>query len=108
MDKDFLLDTETAKTLYHDHAEKMPIIDYHCHLQPKEIYEDKKFRNLAEVWLGAGDRYGDHYKWRALRARGYAEDSISGPDDDYKNICSSSRVCLTSWATRCTTGRTLK
>lgn len=84
MDKDFLLDTKTAKKLYHDHAEKMPIIDYHCHLQPKEIYEDKKFRNLAEVWLGAGDRYGDHYKWRALRARGYEEDSISGPDDDYK------------------------
>ena len=84
MDKDFLLDSETAKKLYHEHAEKMPIIDYHCHLQPKEIYEDKKFRNLAEVWLGAGDRYGDHYKWRALRARGYEEDSISGPDDDYK------------------------
>ncbi len=84
MDKDFLLETETAKKLYHEHAEHMPIIDYHCHLQPKEIYEDKKFRNLAEVWLGAGDRYGDHYKWRALRARGYEEDSISGPDDDYK------------------------
>ncbi len=84
MDKDFLLTTETAKKLYHNHAEHMPIIDYHCHLQPKEIYEDKKFRNLAEVWLGAGDRYGDHYKWRSLRARGYEEDSISGPDDDYK------------------------
>ena len=84
MDKDFLLDTETAKKLYHEHAEDMPIIDYHCHLPPKEIYEDKKFRNLAEVWLGAGDRFGDHYKWRALRARGYEEDSISGPDDDYK------------------------
>ncbi|MDE6597089.1 MAG: glucuronate isomerase [Clostridia bacterium] len=84
MDKDFLLDTETAKKLYHEHAENMPIIDYHCHLQPREIYEDKKFRNLTEVWLGAGDRYGDHYKWRALRARGYEEDSISGPDDDYK------------------------
>ncbi len=78
MDKDFLLTTETAKKLYHEHAEGQPIIDYHCHLQPKEIYEDKKFRNLAEVWLGAGDRYGDHYKWRALRARGYSEDSISG------------------------------
>ena len=78
MDDDFLLTTETAKKLYHEHAEKMPIIDYHCHLQPKEIYEDKKFRNLAEAWLGAGDRYGDHYKWRALRARGYEEDSISG------------------------------
>lgn len=84
MDKDFLLTTETAKKLYHEHAENMPIIDYHCHLQPKEIYEDKKFRNLAEAWLGAGDRYGDHYKWRSLRARGYEEDSISGPDDDYK------------------------
>ena len=60
MDNDFLLTTETAKKLYHEHAENMPIIDYHCHLQPKEIYEDKKFRNLTEVWLGAGDRYGDH------------------------------------------------
>jgi glucuronate isomerase len=78
MDKDFLLTTETAKKLYHEHAENMPIIDYHCHLQPKEIAEDKHFRNLAEAWLGAGDRYGDHYKWRALRARGYKEDSISG------------------------------
>lgn len=84
MDKDFLLTTDTAKKLYHEHAENMPIIDYHCHLQPKEIFEDKPFRNLTHVWLGAGDRYGDHYKWRSLRARGYEEDSISGPDDDYK------------------------
>lgn len=84
MDSDFLLETETARRLYHEHAKRMPIIDYHCHLQPKEIYENKRFRNLAEAWLGAGDRYGDHYKWRALRARGYEEDSISGPDDDYK------------------------
>ncbi|MDR1832225.1 MAG: glucuronate isomerase [Fusobacteriaceae bacterium] len=82
MDKDFLLNTETAKTLYHQYAAKMPIIDYHCHLQPKEIYENKKFRNLTEVWLGAGDRYGDHYKWRVLRARGYDEDYISGAADD--------------------------
>ncbi len=94
MDEDFLLTTETAKKLYHEHAEKMPIIDYHCHLQPKEIYEDKKFRNLAEVWLGAGDRYGDHYKWRALRAMGFSEDSISGnvpgksqEDSDYQKYC---------------------
>ncbi|MCD8205183.1 MAG: glucuronate isomerase [Clostridia bacterium] len=86
MDEDFLLETKTAKKLYHEHAEKMPIIDYHCHLQPREIAEDKKFRNLAEAWLGAGDRYGDHYKWRALRALGYSEDSISGPDDDYKKF----------------------
>ena len=84
MDKDFLLDTEVAKKLYHEHAEKMPIIDYHCHLQPKEIMENKKFRNLAEAWLGPGDRTGDHYKWRSLRARGYEEESISGPEDDYK------------------------
>ena len=84
MDRDFLLDTETAKKLYHEHAEKMPIIDYHCHLQPKEIMENKKFRNLAEAWLGPGDRTGDHYKWRSLRARGYEEESISGPEDDYK------------------------
>jgi len=84
MDKDFLLDTEVAKKLYHEHAEKMPIIDYHCHLQPKEIMENKKFRNLAEAWLGPGDRTGDHYKWRSLRARGYEEETISGPEDDYK------------------------
>ena len=63
MDKDFLLSTETAKKLYHEHAEKMPIIDYHCHLQPKEIAEDKHFRNLAEAWLGAGDRYGGFNFW---------------------------------------------
>lgn len=82
MDKDFLLNTETAKKLYHEHASKMPIIDYHCHLIPKEIYEDKKFKNLTEVWLGPGDRTGDHYKWRSLRAMGYKEDSISGKYDD--------------------------
>ena len=83
MDKDFLLTTETAKKLYHEHASKMPIIDYHCHLIPQQIYEDKKFRNLADAWLGPGDRTGDHYKWRALRARGYNEETISGPEDDY-------------------------
>ncbi|MCD8307081.1 MAG: glucuronate isomerase [Clostridia bacterium] len=86
MDKDFLLDTDTAKMLYHEHAEKMPIIDYHCHLSPKEIYEDKKFRNLAEAWLGPGDRTGDHYKWRSLRARGYEEETVSGAADDYKKF----------------------
>ena len=84
MDQDFLLTTETAKKLYHEHAKKMPIIDYHCHLIPQQIYEDKKFRNLADAWLGPGDRTGDHYKWRALRARGYNEELISGPEDDYK------------------------
>ena len=61
LDKDFLLETETAKKLYHEHAEKMPIFDFHCHLSPKEIYEDKKYRSLEEVWIGGGqDHYGDH------------------------------------------------
>ncbi|MGF6906638.1 glucuronate isomerase [Fusobacterium sp. PH5-44] len=78
MTRDFLLHTETAKFLYHNYAAKMPIIDYHCHLQPQDIFEDKKFDNLTEVWLGAGDGFGDHYKWRALRACGYDENLISG------------------------------
>lgn len=82
LDEDFLLSNDVAKKLYHEHAEKMPIIDYHCHLSPKEIYEDKKFVNLTEAWLGPGDRTGDHYKWRALRMRGYLEDTISGKCDD--------------------------
>ena len=89
MDKDFLLDTETAKKLYHEHAEKMPIIDYHCHLQPKEIYEDKKFRNLAEVWLGAGDRYGD-----VRCARGAMKKILYRvPTTTIKSICSLPNQC---------------
>ena len=62
---DFILTNETAKKLYHDYAEKMPIIDYHCHINPKEIYENKKFKNITEIWLG-----GDHYKWRLIRSNG--------------------------------------
>ena len=73
MDKDFLLKTETAKRLYHDHAAKMPIIDYHCHINPMEIYEDKRYDTITEVWLG-----GDHYKWRAMRSCGVAEKYITG------------------------------
>ena len=65
MNADFLLKTETAKKLYHEHAEKMPIIDYHCHINPQEIYEDKRYNSITEVWLG-----GDHYKWRAMRSCG--------------------------------------
>jgi len=77
MDEDFLLQTETAKTLYHDYAEKMPIIDYHCHLNPKEIAENKKYKNITEIWLG-----GDHYKWRAIRSNGVDEKYITGNSDD--------------------------
>lgn len=73
MNEDFLLGTETARKLYHDHAEKMPIIDYHCHINPMEIYEDKRYDTITEVWLG-----GDHYKWRAMRSCGVPERYITG------------------------------
>ena len=73
MDADFLLQTKTAKKLYHDHAAKMPIYDYHCHLSTQEIAEDKQFDNLGEVWLG-----GDHYKWRAMRTNGVTEPYCTG------------------------------
>ena len=73
MDNDFLLKTETAKKLYHEHAAKMPIIDYHCHINPQEIYEDKRYESITQVWLG-----GDHYKWRAMRSCGVAEKYITG------------------------------
>lgn len=76
MDEDFLLETETARTLYHEHAEKMPIIDYHCHINPQEIFEDKRYDNITQVWLG-----GDHYKWRAMRCNGIPECDITGAKD---------------------------
>ncbi len=73
MDKDFLLKTGTARTLYHDYAEKMPILDCHCHIDPVAIYEDKRYSTITEVWLG-----GDHYKWRAMRSCGVPEKYITG------------------------------
>lgn len=76
MTEDFLLSTQTAKRLYHDYAEKMPIIDYHCHVSPREIYEDRRFDNITEVWLG-----GDHYKWRLMRSNGVKEEYITGDAD---------------------------
>ncbi len=82
MDKDFLLSTETAKTLFHDYAAKMPVIDYHCHINPKEIWENHKFRNITEAWLG-----GDHYKWRAIRTNGTEEEKVTGNADDYTKFC---------------------
>ena len=77
MDEDFILSTETAKKLYHEYAETMPILDYHCHLNPKEIYENKKYDNLTQVWLG-----GDHYKWRQMRSNGVEEKYITGDATD--------------------------
>ncbi len=77
MDENFLLETETARHLYHDYAEKMPIVDYHCHLSPKEIYENRSFENITQAWLG-----GDHYKWRQMRSNGVEEKYITGDASD--------------------------
>lgn len=77
MGKDFMLDSEIAKKLYHEHAEKMPIYDYHCHISAKEIYEDKRFESATDIWLVEG-HFGDHYKWRAMRNNGVGEKFITG------------------------------
>ncbi|MCR4904911.1 MAG: glucuronate isomerase [Clostridiales bacterium] len=90
MDRDFLLETPTAAHLYHDYAAKMPLIDYHCHISPREIYEDRRFDNLAQVWLGGrnpdGSFFGDHYKWRVMRSNGVPEDFITGDKPDYERF----------------------
>lgn len=77
LSEDFLLENEFAAKLYHDHASKMPIIDYHNHLVPQYIAEDRSFKTITEAWLG-----GDHYKWRAMRAFGISEDFITGSASD--------------------------
>ena len=81
LDKDFLLNTKTAKRLYFDYASEFPIIDYHCHVSPKEIYEDKHFENITELWLG-----GDHYKWRLMRSNGVDEHYITGDAEPYEKF----------------------
>ena len=81
MDKDFILETETASKLYHDYAADMPIFDFHCHLNVQEIYEDKKFRSITEAWLG-----GDHYKWRLMRQLGVDESYITGDKSDWEKF----------------------
>lgn len=77
LSEDFLLQTKTAKTLYHDFAKEMPIIDYHCHLSPKDIAENRQFENLTKIWLE-----GDHYKWRAMRTNGISEYYCTGNATD--------------------------
>ena len=77
MDENFLLSTETAQALFHEYAEKMPILDYHCHIDPEEIAKDRKFENITQVWLG-----GDHYKWRQMRSNGIEEKYITGNASD--------------------------
>ena len=92
MDKDFLLKNETAKTLYHNYAAKMPIIDYHCHINPKEIMENLQFKNITEAWLG-----GDHYKWRQMRTMGVSEKYITGDASDrekFQKFCEVLPQCI--------------
>ena len=81
MDENFLLQTETAQELYHNHAAKMPIIDYHCHLSPKMVADDYRFNSITEIWLG-----GDHYKWRAMRSNGVAERYCTGDASDWEKF----------------------
>src|SRR6516164_3627681 len=79
--EDFMLQTRTARRLYHNFAEEEPIFDYHCHLPPKDIAENRQFKNLFEIWLE-----GDHYKWRAMRANGVAERFITGDAEPFEKF----------------------
>ncbi|MDR3142488.1 MAG: glucuronate isomerase [Tannerellaceae bacterium] len=81
MNEDFLLTTAAAQILYHNHAARMPIIDYHCHLIPQMVADDHRFRSLTEIWLG-----GDHYKWRAMRANGVDEKYCTGDASDWEKF----------------------
>ena len=81
INEDFLLETKAAVRLYHGFAKAMPIIDYHCHLNPKDIAMDRKFDNLTRLWFD-----GDHYKWRAMRANGVDEKYITGNSSDWEKF----------------------
>ncbi|WDF56465.1 glucuronate isomerase [Mucilaginibacter sp. KACC 22063] len=81
LDENFLLQNKSAERLYHEYAKQMPIIDYHCHLPPDQIAQDHQFENLTQIWL-----YGDHYKWRAMRANGVNEAFITGNKSDYEKF----------------------
>ena len=81
MDEDFLLETPTARTLYHEYAAPQPILDYHCHLPPADIAQNKQFKNITEIWLG-----GDHYKWRFMRSSGVTEDFMTGDQPDQEKF----------------------
>ena len=81
MDEEFLLDTDAARRLYHTYAEPMPIADYHCHIDAREIFEDRRFENLTQAWLG-----GDHYKWRLMRAGGAPEELVTGNGGDWEKF----------------------
>jgi glucuronate isomerase len=87
LDEDFLLPGEASRRLFHDYAEAMPILDYHCHLSPQAIASDARFQSIAQAWLG-----GDHYKWRAMRAAGVSEEEITGRPPDYATFLAWARV----------------
>lgn len=85
LNDDFLLTTKWARKLYHNHAEHMPIVDYHCHLDPQQIYEDTRFSDLAQLWI-CDNGAGDHYKWRLMRANGTPEELITGTGKPYEKF----------------------
>ena len=91
MDRDFLLVNETAKHLFHRYAKTLPLVDYHCHIPPKEIYEDRRFDNISQIWLGGrnpdGTYFGDHYKWRLMRSNGIPENLVTGDADPFDKFC---------------------
>ena len=87
MDKSFMIHNATGEHLYEAYAKNMPLIDYHCHISPQEIYEDRRFENIAQVWLGGrnpdGTYFGDHYKWRIMRTHGVPEETVTGGVDPF-------------------------
>ena len=87
LDESFLLSNKVAEELYHDHAAPMPILDYHCHLPPKEIADNRAFENLTQIWLS-----GDHYKWRAMRANGVPESCCTGDASDWDKFAAFART----------------
>ena len=92
LDKDFLLESDVAKKLFHEYAEKMPICDYHCHLSPKEIYENNQPNNISDLWLS-----GDHYKWRAMRSCGVEEKYCTGdasPKEKFEKFAYTLQYCI--------------
>ena len=101
MDSDFLLQTDTAKKLYHDYAKQVPVLDYHCHLVPKEIAGDIHFKNMTELWLGA-----DHYKWRVMRSNGVMNISSQGMPRTKKSFTLLPKPCQTALVIRCIIGVT--
>ena len=88
MDDNFILSTGTAQKLYHGVAKDQPIVDYHCHLSPKDIADDRRFEDLTAIWLA-----GDHYKWRAMRANGVSEDLITGDKSTSREKFQDQRAC---------------